>query len=64
MFVHFKNLFIFDQNRENLYIFSLKKKVITFLRVFIRGKSGNPEGKWGKFLVKMELNWCFRSNLP
>ena len=44
-----ENLFIFDENRENLLIFSLKKKVITFLRVFIRGKSGNPEGKWGKF---------------
>ena len=44
-----KNLFIFDENGENLLIFSLKKKVITFPRVSIRGKFGNLEGKWGKF---------------
>ena len=45
-----KNLFIFDENGENLLIFSLKKKVITFPRVSIRGKFGNLEGKWDFFL--------------
>ena len=44
-----ENLLIFDENGENLLIFSLKKKVITFPRVLMRGKFGNLEGKWGKF---------------